>query len=195
VVILTKADLAADPAAIVDEVAEASPGAPVYAVSASRGTGLDPLRDLVTHGRTLALIGSSGSGKSTLVNALAGTTVMETQAIRRSDGRGRHTTTFRALVPLASGGSVIDTPGIRAVGLVDGLSGLAQTFADIDAIARLCRFQDCTHRAEPGCAVIDALATGELTPRRMQSWRKLQQEITHEMGRRAARRRMRRTQP
>src|SRR5690606_39025612 len=131
IVILTKVDLAADPAALVDQVAEVAPGVDVYAVSAATGAGLEQLRRHVARGRTLGLIGASGSGKSTLVNALAGATVMTTQAIRRSDGRGRHTTTYRALVPLPHGGSVLDTPGIKGVGLFDTADGLAHAFADI----------------------------------------------------------------
>ena len=135
-VILTKIDLAADPETIADEVREAAPGVDVYAVSATAGTGLAPLHPFVAPGLTLGLLGPSGSGKSTLVNALAGATVMGTQEIRRADGRGRHTTTYRALVPLPGGGAVLDTPGIRAVGLFDGVAGLEQAFADIDGLAQ-----------------------------------------------------------
>jgi ribosome biogenesis GTPase len=186
-VVLTKVDLAADPNAIVAEVAEVAPGVAVFGVSAANGEGLEPLRPLVTAGRTLGLIGASGAGKSTLVNALAGAIVMGTQSIRRSDGRGRHTTTFRALIPMPGGGAVLDTPGIRAVGLFDSLDGIDRTFADIEALARACRFNDCSHHDEPGCGVIAALATGELTPRRMLSWRKLQREVDYEMRRHDAR--------
>ena len=121
------------------------------------------------------------------MNALAGTTIMGTQEIRRADGRGRHTTTYRALVPLPGGGAVLDTPGIRAVGLFDGVAGFVQAFADIEALAAACRFGDCTHNGEPGCAVSAALASGEITPRRMESWRKLQREIAYEMRRHNAR--------
>jgi ribosome biogenesis GTPase len=122
-----------------------------------------------------------------LVNALAGATIMGVQAIRRADGRGRHTTTFRSLVPLPAGGCVLDTPGIRAVGLFDSLDGLDRTFADIDALARACRFRDCEHNAEPGCTVVEAIATGELSMRRLLSWRNLRREIGHEMRRHDAR--------
>ena len=118
-VILTKVDLVSrsKPAAIAEQVAQAAPGVPVFSVSAARGTGLDPLRPFVASGRTLGLLGASGAGKSTLVNALAGATVMGTRSIRRADGRGRHATTYRALIPLPGGGAVLDTPGIREVGL------------------------------------------------------------------------------
>jgi ribosome biogenesis GTPase len=182
-VILTKVDLAADPQALADEVETVAPGVPVYGVSAPTGAGVELLRPYVRKGRTLGLLGTSGSGKSTLVNALVGAEVLDTQAIRRADGRGRHTTTYRSLVPIPAGGWVLDTPGIRAVGLFDGVVGLEHAFADIDALARGCRFADCTHMGTPGCAVLGALATGELTPRRMESWRRLQREIAYETRR------------
>jgi ribosome biogenesis GTPase len=187
IVVLTKVDLAAHAQSIVDEIGELAPGVAVYGVSASTGVGLEPLRALVAAGATLGLLGASGSGKSTLVNALVGATVMQTQTIRRSDGRGRHTTTHRALHPVPGGGAVLDTPGIRAVGLFDSTVGLRHTFADIEALARDCRFRDCTHTAEPGCAVATALAGGELTPRRMESYRKLEREIAYENRRHDAR--------
>ena len=183
VVVLTKMDLAASPQALADEVARVAPRVDVYGVSAQTGAGVELLRPYVRSGRTLGLLGASGSGKSTLVNALAGATVMDTQAIRRADGRGRHTTTYRALIPLPGGGCVVDTPGIRAVGLFDGVVGLEHAFADIEELARTCRFADCSHTRAPGCAVLAALATGELTPRRMESWRRLQAEIAYEMRR------------
>jgi ribosome biogenesis GTPase / thiamine phosphate phosphatase len=182
-VILTKVDLAADPQALADEVSRVAPKVEVYGVSAHTGAGVELLRPYVRTGRTLGLLGASGSGKSTLVNALAGATVMGTQAIRRADGRGRHTTTYRALIPLPAGGCVLDTPGVRAVGLFDGVVGLERAFGDIDELARSCRFADCTHTSSPGCAVAAALASGELTPRRMESWRRLQAEIAYELRR------------
>ncbi|MEO3777913.1 ribosome small subunit-dependent GTPase A [Micromonospora sp. B11E3] len=186
-VVLTKADLAADPAAIARQLAGVAPGVPVLPVSAERGVGLDPLRRWVAPGRTLGLLGPSGAGKSSLVNALAGAVVMPTQAIRRVDGKGRHTTTWRALVPVPGGGAVLDTPGVRAVGLLDGSAGLDRAFADIAELAVGCRYADCSHEAEPGCAVRDALAAGELSVRRYDSWRKLQREVAYETRRREAR--------
>ncbi|GAA5191852.1 ribosome small subunit-dependent GTPase A [Rugosimonospora acidiphila] len=186
-VLLTKADLLARPEPVARQVAEATGGVEVITVSAQRGTGLDRLRPLVAAGRTLGLLGPSGSGKSTLVNALAGAPVMGTRSIRRSDGRGRHTTTYRVLVPLPGGGAVLDTPGVRAVGLFDSEPGLRQVFAEIDRLAEGCRFADCDHDLEPGCAVREALATGELTARRLDSWRRLRRELDGQSRRRDAR--------
>ena len=187
VVLLTKADLVPDVRTIVAQVSAVAPGVPVYAVGAEVGLGLDAVRPLVAHGRTLGLLGASGAGKSTMVNALVGVTVMATQTIRRVDGRGRHTTSFRALVPVPGGGAILDTPGLRGVGLLDGVAGLDQAFADIDALAERCRFGDCSHTTEPGCAVTAALAAGQLTRRRLASWRKLQNELAREMLRHDAR--------
>jgi ribosome biogenesis GTPase len=183
VVALTKVDLASHPEVLVEEVGEIAPGVDVFGVSAATGAGLDKVRALAGTGRTLGLLGASGSGKSTLVNALAGATVMPTQPIRRADGRGRHTTTHRALITLPGGGAVIDIPGIRAAGLFAGAEGLARTFADIVGLAARCRFDDCTHEHEPGCAVLAGLETGELSPRRMEHWRRLQREIEREARR------------
>ncbi|MEG3637520.1 ribosome small subunit-dependent GTPase A [Micromonospora palythoicola] len=185
--VLTKTDLAADPAAVARQLAALAPGVPVLPVSAERGTGLAALRAEVGAGRTLGLLGPSGAGKSSLVNALASAVVMPTQAIRRVDGKGRHTTTWRALVPLPGGGAVVDTPGVRAVGLLDGAAGLDRAFADIADLAADCRYGDCGHEAEPGCAVRAALDDGVLTARRYENWRRLQREINHETRRRATR--------
>lgn len=185
-VVLTKADAAADPAAVAAQVAAVTPGVAVYPVSAVNMTGLDALRPLVAPGRTLALLGPSGAGKSTLVNALVGTEVMGIRALR-ADGRGRHTTTFRALVPLPGGGAVVDTPGIRSIGLLDGVDGLDRAFDDVAALASACRFADCAHGSEPGCAVRAALESGDLPSRRFDSWRRLQQELARELRRRDAR--------
>ena len=135
----------------------------------------------------MALLGRSGAGKSTLVNALAGTSVMPVQQIRDADGKGRHTTTYRNLVPLAGGGAVLDTPGIRGVGLLDTAEGLDRAFADLAALAAACRFGDCRHDSEPGCAIAEALADGSLPARRLASWRKLRQEIEVESARQVVR--------
>jgi ribosome biogenesis GTPase len=183
-VILTKADLVRRPDPVVAQLADLAPRADVIAVSAHRGTGLDRLRPLVVRGRTLGLLGPSGSGKSTLVNALAGTTVMVTQAIRRADGRGRHTTTHRALIPLPDAGAVLDTPGLRGVGLHDAADGIDEAFADIEALAAACRFGDCGHENEPGCAVRGAVANGDLSAQRLERWQRLRRELTWQ-GRRA----------
>lgn len=186
-VVLTKADLAADPDAVAAQVAEAAPGAPVLAVSASGGSGLTRLRPLVAPGLTLGLLGPSGAGKSTLVNALAGAEVMATRATRRADGRGRHTTAYRALVCVPGGGAVLDTPGIREVGMLDAVEGLDRAFADITDLAADCRFGDCRHAGEPGCAVLAAVDSGELAPRRFASWQKLRRELAFQTRRRQAR--------
>jgi ribosome biogenesis GTPase len=187
VLVLSKADTAPDPAAIARQVSRLAPDVPVLPLSVQRGEGLAPLRDLVRPGRTLALLGRSGAGKSTLVNALAGATVMPVQEIRRADGKGRHTTAYRNLVPVPGGGAVLDTPGIRGVGLLDTTRGLDRAFADVMDLAAMCRFGDCRHDAEPGCAIKAALADGSLSPRRLASWRKLQREIDVESARQSAR--------
>jgi len=181
--ILTKADLVADPTAVAEQLADIAPGVPALAVSAERGDGIDKLKPFVAFGRTLGLIGASGAGKSTLVNALAGAKVMATQAIRRVDGKGRHTTTHRALVPVIGGGAVLDTPGLRAIGLLDGVGGLDRAFSDVTELATRCHFHDCHHEGEPGCAIAAALATGELAHRRWASWLKLLRELEFEQRR------------
>jgi ribosome biogenesis GTPase len=172
-VVITKADLAADLPGLIQAATAAAPGAGVHAVSTVTGAGLDELRGLVTG--TTVLLGPSGAGKSTLVNALAGEDVMRTQAVRASDGRGRHTTTHRELV-IVPGGLVIDTPGVRRVGLYEVGEGLSQAFADVEELAAACRFGDCAHDREPGCAVLAAVESGELPERRLAGWRRLRRE-------------------
>src|SRR5262245_24988256 len=176
VVVLTKADRVADPETVAAQIADVAPGVEVLAVSARTRKGLSALVPLVGRGRTLGLLGPSGAGKSTLVNALAGVTVMATQASRDSDGRGRHTTAYRALIPLPGGGAVLDTPGVRLVGLYESAAGLERAFADVAQLAIGCRFRDCRHDREPDCAVRAAVAGGDLAPRRLASWKKLQRE-------------------
>lgn len=173
-VVLTKADLAADRDHLREDVEAVAPGATVLAVSAATGENMDVLAACL--GTTTALIGQSGAGKSTLTNALAGAEVMTVQHVRDSDGKGRHTTTTRELVPLPGGGVLIDTPGLRGVGLYGGAEGLAGAFSDIEELAADCRFDDCAHRTEPGCAVNAALEDGTLPVRRMESYLKLQRE-------------------
>jgi ribosome biogenesis GTPase len=147
----------------------------VLVVSAETGDGLEDLRAQLAPGRTLALLGPSGAGKSTLTNALSGATVMATRALR-ADGKGRHTTAHRELVLLPGGGLVVDTPGLRSVGLTDVSESLDLVFADVDELADQCRFADCVHVTEPGCAVRAALESGELPERRWESYVKLQRE-------------------
>jgi ribosome biogenesis GTPase len=182
VVVLTKADLVPDPEGMAAEVAAVALAVDVHTVAVPTGQGLDGVRALLAPGVTLVVVGPSGAGKSTLVNALAGRDVMETGG-RRADGRGRHTTTHRELVPLARGAVLIDTPGIRGVGLVADADALDTTFADVADLAARCRFGDCRHTGEPGCAVQEALVTGELAPRRLDSWRRLQREAAYQARR------------
>ncbi|MEU6596500.1 ribosome small subunit-dependent GTPase A [Streptomyces flaveolus] len=178
VVVLTKADLVPDPvtlAHLVQDVETSAPGVPVLTVSALHGDGLDVLVALVGSG-TSVLLGQSGAGKSTLANALVGADVMEVQAARDVDGKGRHTTTTRNLLALPSGGVLIDTPGLRGVGLFDAETGVGQVFTEIEELAGRCRFHDCAHESEPGCAVRSAVENGELPQRRLESYRKLLRE-------------------
>jgi ribosome biogenesis GTPase len=175
VVVLSKADLSDDPDGDVAEVMAACPGVEVVAVSTVRSTGLDAFRRLLPAGTTGAFIGPSGVGKSSLVNALAGAELLATAEIR-DDGKGRHTSVTRELVPLPWGAVVIDTPGLRGIQLWDAAEGLDATFADITALAEGCRFGDCQHRTEPGCAVQAAIADGTITGRRLDSYEKLQRE-------------------
>src|SRR4051812_35210172 len=153
VVFLTKSDMSAAPAAVARQIAGLAPGIPVVPVSVRLKLGLEQVRAYAGAGRTLALLGRSGAGKSTLVNALAGTPVMPVQQIRDADGKGRHTTAYRNLVILPSGGAIIDTPGIRGVGLLDTGQGLDRAFTDIAALAAGGRFGDCRHEDRPGGAV------------------------------------------
>ncbi|MEV0690022.1 ribosome small subunit-dependent GTPase A [Streptomyces sp. NPDC050388] len=178
VVVLTKADLVPDAvtrAHLVQDVETTAPGVPVLAVSAQEGEGLDVLAAVVSGG-TSVLIGVSGAGKSTLANVLLGEEVMDVQAAREVDGKGRHTTTTRNLLALPGGGVLIDTPGLRGVGLWDAGSGVGQVFSEIEELAGGCRFHDCAHESEPGCAVLEAIETGALQERRLESYRKLLRE-------------------
>ncbi|MFJ8106293.1 ribosome small subunit-dependent GTPase A [Streptomyces sp. NPDC096132] len=178
VVVLTKADLVPDPVALsylVQDVETSAPGVPVLTVCARDGEGVEELADLLGRG-TSVLLGASGAGKSTLANALVGADVMDVRATRDQDGKGRHTTTTRNLLPLPGGGVLIDTPGLRGVGLWDAGSGVGQVFSEIEEFARDCRFQDCAHDCEPGCAVRAAVDEGELPQRRLESYRKLVRE-------------------
>jgi ribosome biogenesis GTPase len=176
IVLLTKADLCDDVDARVYEVESIAIGVPVHSVSAPLGDGVESVRAYVTLGKTAALLGSSGVGKSTLVNALVGEELLATQDVRE-DGRGRHTTSHRQLVPLPEGGLVLDTPGMRELQLWDADTGLEAAFQDLETLAGQCRFADCAHRREPGCAVRAALADGTLDVERLESWRKLQREL------------------
>lgn len=177
VVLVTKSDLFEQGLDdLLADVRAAAPGVDVHAVSSLLGEGVDLVRGYLDGSRTAVVLGPSGAGKSTLVNALARESVMETQQVRAADGRGRHTTVHRELIPLPGGGLVIDTPGIRRIGLYAMSQGVDLVFSDIEELALRCRFHDCGHAGEPGCAVLEAVESGELPERRLESWRKLQRE-------------------
>ena len=178
VIVLTKTDLCDDVDGVVLEAESIAFGVDVLAVSAETGEGLDRVQAYASGNRTVALLGLSGAGKSTLINRLIGEERLATQDVRQ-DGRGRHTTTHRELIPLPAGGVVIDTPGMRSVGLWDGDggAGLEQTFADVQELAADCRFSDCSHDGEPGCAVTTAIAEGTLPAERLESYSKLLREL------------------
>ena len=181
VIVLTKADLSEDTAAAVAAVNEVSLGVPVHAVSAPIGLGVDGVREYASDHRSIAVIGASGAGKSTLVNALIGHQRQQTADVREGDQRGRHTTVATELVPMPGGGFLIDTPGLRAVSLwsadEDTPHGLDRAFADVVTLAEGCRFRNCAHDREPGCAVRAAIADGRLAAERLVSWTRLSAEL------------------
>ena len=193
VVLLSKADLADDLESYRIAATTAAPGVDVIGVSVVTGEGLDAVRAHLGPGRTVVFMGSSGVGKSSIVNALAGEPLLVTAAIREDDARGRHTTTRRELVRLA-GGLLIDTPGLRELGVLDG-DGVGTAFEDVERAAATCRFSDCQHRSEPGCGVRAAIAGGSLDPARLEAYRKLEREAeraalaTDAIARRAERKR------
>ena len=175
--VLTKADLCGDVDAPVRALGDVALGVEVHAVSALQGDGLDALGRYLQPGLTIALVGSSGVGKSTLVNALAGETVQHVDVIRARDERGQHTTTARRIVRLPSGALWVDTPGMREFGLWGSGEGVGEVFDDVERLAAGCRFGDCGHAGEPGCAVQAAIDDGRLDPERLDAWAKLQREL------------------
>lgn len=181
-IVLSKADLSSDTQAAARAVEAIAAGAPIVVASIPLAVGLDDIREQLAPGRTAIFLGSSGVGKSTLINALAGRALQAVSAARSDDDRGRHTTTGRQLLRLPAGWLLIDTPGLREVGWADD-EGLAGTFADIENLANGCRFANCGHEAEPGCAVQSAIASGVLAPQRLASLRTLELEIRAQAGR------------
>lgn len=179
VIILTKADLTEDYLPYILEVSRVAEGIPVHIVSAKTGFGLQELSGYLEKGRTLVFMGSSGVGKSSLVNTLAGKEIMDVNGIREDDSKGRHTTTHRELIMLESGVMIIDTPGMRELGMWDVTEGLGEAFADVEKYTGKCKFRDCKHEGEPGCAVREAIEKGELDPVRFESYKKIKAEAKY----------------
>jgi len=176
VVVLNKADACVDTSVKTAEIERIALGSEVCVISARTGQGMDGLEKFLERGQTVVLLGSSGVGKSTIANGLLGELQQEVQPVREGDSRGRHTTTARELFVLPGGALLMDTPGLRELQLWDAAEGVSQTFADIDALAAECRFGDCTHENEPGCAVQAALSAGTLEEARLENQRKLMRE-------------------
>ena len=176
VILLTKADLTEDYWDYLTEVERVAPGVNTHVVSAHTGYGLQRLNAYLQPGKTVVFLGSSGVGKSSLVNAIAGEEIMTVNGIREDDSKGRHTTTHRQLIRLKSGAMIIDTPGMRELGMWDVSEGLGSAFADVERYLGTCRFSDCRHETEPGCAIKAAIGRGELELSRWESYRKLKEE-------------------
>jgi len=190
VVVLSKADLVPDVDGALEAVRDVAVGVPVHVLSNMTGLGVPEIAPYASRGRTVALLGSSGVGKSTLANVLAGEHLQATADVRPRDQKGRHTTVARELVQLPGGGVLIDTPGMRALALWESRAGMALAFPDIEALAADCRFADCSHDAEPGCAVRAAVAADDLPARRLESYRTLRGELTDLAVRHEERRRL-----
>ena len=176
VIILTKSDLVENVQDYINEVESVAFGVDVYAISCKTNQGLDDLKKYFSKGNTIVFLGSSGVGKSTLVNTLYGKEVMKTSEIREEDSRGRHTTVSRNLIMLPNGAMIIDTPGMRELGMWNAEEGISKTFSDIEQLTENCKYSDCTHTNEPGCKVLEAIENGSLTKERFEQYIKLQKE-------------------
>ena len=176
VIILTKSDLVENIQEYIEQVESIALGVDVYAVSCITGYGLDSIKKYFSKGNTIVFLGSSGVGKSTLVNTLYGDNVMKTSDIREEDSRGRHTTTSRNLIMLPNGAMIIDTPGMRELGMWNAENGINKTFQDIEQYMGMCKFSDCTHTNEPGCKILEAIVNGEIDQERFEQYLKLQKE-------------------
>lgn len=179
VILLNKADLCPDLEHRLMEVEAMAIGVAVIALSAAQKQGIESLEPYLQLGQTIALLGSSGVGKSTIANQLKGEPIQAVQSVRQGDDRGKHTTTHRQLILLPSGAALIDTPGMRELQIWSGTTGFAETFPDIEALAQQCRFRNCQHQQEPGCAIQQALTNGQLHPERFLNYQKLQRELHH----------------
>ena len=182
VIVLTKADLTDDYLPYILETSRVAQGVKTCVVSSKTGYGMEELSPYLQKGKTLVFLGSSGVGKSSLVNALAGEQIMDVNGIREDDSKGRHTTTHRELIMLSSGVMIIDTPGMRELGMWDVTEGLGDAFSDVEEIARGCRFRDCRHENEPGCAVREAIENGTLDASRFESYKKIKAEAKFSVG-------------
>lgn len=176
VIILTKSDLVENIKDYIDEVQSIAFGVDVYAISCINKNGIEEIKKYFSKGKTIVFLGSSGVGKSTLVNTLYGKEVMKISEIREEDSRGRHTTTSRNLIMLPNGAMIIDTPGMRELGMWNAEEGISRTFSDIEELIRTCKFSNCTHTNEPGCKVIEAIENGILSNERFEQYIKLQKE-------------------
>ncbi len=176
VIVLTKSDLVSNVQEYIEQVENIAFGVEIYAVSCVTKQGLDNLEKYFSKGNTIVFLGSSGVGKSTLVNTLYGKEVMKTSEIREEDSRGRHTTTSRNLIMLPNGAMLIDTPGMRELGMWDAESGISKTFQDIEKYLGMCKYSNCTHTNEPGCKILEAIEKGEIQKERFDEYLKLQKE-------------------